>query len=77
MTLQLFSKMTGIVYTDVQKAVLESEIHVHGKRVEYSTEGIQTAVKRYLQKRERRLERELAQVRREICKASNLQDGWV
>ena len=76
MTMQLFSKMTGIDYQDVQLAVKNSEIHVPGKNIEYSSSELQRVVTEHLQRRERRIEHELATVRKDICKAHNLMEAW-
>lgn len=77
MTIKQFSKMTGIDYQEVVTAVARSGIRVRGRLVEYNSENLKQAVIDYLKQKERKKEHELAEVRRSICSAHQLDETWV
>lgn len=76
MTMKQFSKLTGMDYAEVQKAVQESEIHVRGRNVEYNSGNLRRVVLDYLKRKEQKEEHALAETRRAICGVHDIGEAW-
>ena len=69
MTVKEFVKQSGIGYNEVLNAVFRSKIHKRGKNVDYPFAELRSTVIEWLQKKERKAEHKLANVRRDLVRA--------